>query len=267
MRKIALIDGTGFSAQTMIAFNLAAELARNKKKVLLLDFRIKEWYYPGEVEQQAKAADIYHCMLENFSVQKYAHELEPNLFVLFGNKQILKIEFHLYYELLKRTYFEKYLRVEGYDYIFFLVSPMLNQLTMNVFSYGQEAMSIVPCTPDGYDYQQKMNRFLHYLRKFYAKELFFSKVIPVYEQTLDMQTYGLFTSEMTKLLITPALVLDTKAPGFKAVLKHIITLILDDEKRFDSAYSSSERQKYLDEYYHHLDKEKEREKKLVEFSF
>ncbi len=243
MRTIALFDVSEPGTDTRLPYNLAAGLARKGKRVLLLDLRQKT--LPAMTER-----NIYHCINEHLAVDRYALELEENLFVVPGSPDLAKIEFHLSYELFKRTYLERHLVGLSYDYIILAVSPLLSLITVNVLSAATEAVSLVPCTPDGYDYQEKLNRFLHYFKRLYGKELFFSRVVPYFSgKAQDEKSYGLFASELSRLLVSSAVPADSRHSGFRAALSDVVARMIEDEARFDMALAGHERQRQIEEYY------------------
>ena len=239
MRKICLINQNDDST---ISLNLFAKLAREGKRVLILDFRENKKVIDRDI-----GLNIFNCVNELDDFRKFIISLEQNLDVIKGNPYLNFQEFNFFYELFKYDYFEKKLKNLNYDYIVLEVSAQLNAMTMNSIFYSSELMVLLDMEKQGHDFANKFSRFVFHFNKLYGKDIFVSKFIPVFSNKLEDSLYTYLVSEFTSKLVSYPIVGD-KNFEFGLSLEKIAVNLIDEEKYFDSRFKTKEKQKQIKEY-------------------
>ena len=179
MRKISIINQKGGVGKTTTAISIASGLAKQGKKVLLIDLDpqgnvasslwIKAQY--TLYDMLIDGVDPYKCMTrtsENFDVITSDSSLHKAELVLSGqpNREMV----------LKRSLDS--INSYDYDYIFLDCPPTLNLLNYNALIYSDEAF--VPVSTDylGMEGLRKMLDIIKQIKDVFDHEIIISAVIP-----------------------------------------------------------------------------------------
>lgn len=182
MRKICIMNQKGGVGKTTTAVNLGAGLARNDKKVLLIDldpqgsttFSLK-W---------SKSNDLYDYLTGNISINSCIMGLGKNLDLLGTKDNLTEIEKYLATDKEKiEEISEKLKNISGYDFVIFDTSPSLNMLNISVALASDEA--IIPTSTDVLGLRGTTNtiELIESINHKYSHNLKASKVVPtLYDQ-------------------------------------------------------------------------------------
>ncbi len=238
MRKIALIN----QFQDLdISLSVFAKLAQEGKRVLIVDLRANK-----TKELTDESTNSFQFLNELDKPEKYIKTLEPNLDIIEGHRYINFQEFNLFYDLFKLQYFENKFDHLNYDYLVFENSSELSLLTLNSLFYVDEMMLVLDCDELGHDFACKAARFGYNFNKLYWKNIFFSKIIPVFREKANVEIYNFLLSEFTSNLISHPIVLKSKV--LRESLSRASFSIIADEKKFDSTVTEDKKQRSINEY-------------------
>lgn len=145
MRKIVIINQKGGVGKTTTVVNLASGLAREGKKVLLIDLDPQ-----GNVStclDVKSKKDIYDIMMEDIEPADAITEASENLDVITSKETLTKAEMILVGEPSRETIMRRKLdKVKGYDFVFIDCAPSLGLLNQNAILYADEIF--IPASTD-----------------------------------------------------------------------------------------------------------------------
>ncbi|MGM5481180.1 MAG: ParA family protein [Nanobdellota archaeon] len=139
MRSMCVINRKGGVGKTTTAVSVAAKLALEGKKVLLVDFDPQ-----GNISQSLKNTGektMYDILTGNSSVEESTVSLGKNLDIIPSNEKLTKVESYANNQdnpnhLLK----QRFSQVAGYEYIIFDCAPSLGILNQNAMLFCKEAL-------------------------------------------------------------------------------------------------------------------------------
>ncbi|MFT4326315.1 MAG: ParA family protein [Candidatus Woesearchaeota archaeon] len=178
MRKICVINQKGGVGKTTTAVNLGAGLAREGRKVLLIDLDPQ-----GNVSTSLECfpkKDVFDLLFNNAKVEECVTSLGKNLDVIPSKETLTKAETLL--QKMENKQFllrEKLQGIQGkYDYIVLDCPPSLGLLNQNAILYSNEAF--IPVSTDylSYDALNKIIEAINDLNMFYDHLCDVSKIIP-----------------------------------------------------------------------------------------
>ena len=131
MERIAIANQKGGVGKTTTAVNLAHALAEAGKKVLLLDIDPQLNATSGLGIESNEKANIYHFLLKKKSFFDVMVEVDENLYLMPGTKDLAGLQVEIAYieewqTLLKRRLSE----VEGFDFMIFDTPPSIGPFTI-----------------------------------------------------------------------------------------------------------------------------------------
>ena len=150
MRSIAVMNQKGGVGKTTTSVNLAAGLARQGKRVCLLDLdpQAHASLHLG-VELPPNAPTIYHTFLGERSLQQIRRLVGPQLWLAPASIDLAAAELELAdtqgRELILRQALDELVAVEPYDYVIMDCPPSLGVLTVNALSAAREVF--IPLQP------------------------------------------------------------------------------------------------------------------------
>ena len=177
MRKICVINQKGGVAKTTTTINLGFGLAREGKKVLIIDLDAQGNIATCLGVETQK--DIYDLLIENAEPQECITHVADNLDVLPSCESVAKAEMILVGESRREHILKKKLnKLNGYDYILLDCPPSLGLINQNAMLFATEA--IIPTSTDllGVDGLRKMVAALQQMNKVFDHDIVISKVIP-----------------------------------------------------------------------------------------
>lgn len=178
MRKICVINQKGGVGKTTTAVNLAAGLARENRRVLLIDIDPQGNVYTSLKAEKKK--DIYDFLFNNAKADECITNLGKNLFLMMSSETLTKAEVHLQTKENKHLHLsEKLKEVEGkFDYVILDCPPSLGIMNQNAILYSEEAF--IPVSTDylSYDALKKMIEAINDINSFYDHFCRVSKIIP-----------------------------------------------------------------------------------------
>lgn len=142
MRKIAVINQKGGSGKTTTVVNAGAFLAKNNKKVLLIDLdpqahtTIHLGFEPPEIERSIYDVLIKKTPIKDAIIETY----EKNLFIIPASIELASAEIELVNEIgreiVLRDALKKYRA--AFDYVLIDCPPSLGLLTINALTTANE---------------------------------------------------------------------------------------------------------------------------------
>jgi len=177
LRKICIINQKGGVGKTTTAISIAAGLAMQNKKVLVIDLDAQ-----GNVATSLNVAgekDVYHLLTENAEVGECIMNLGKNLDIIPSNESLTKTEAMIAKMPNKEFILKKKLgKVNSYDYVLIDCPPSLGILNQNAMLYAQEAFIPVSTEHLGYDALTKMIEVIKTLNSYFDHDIKITKVIP-----------------------------------------------------------------------------------------
>jgi len=177
MRKICIINRKGGVGKTTTAVSLAAGLARQDKKVLLVDLDPQSSVHVAlKVESEHS---IHQAVKGQANIDQCIANVAANFDVITSSDSLVDVEYMLSNNKLKELVLAQTLdKIEGYDYIILDCPPSMGMINQNVIAYCDEAF--VPATTDymGYDSLSKMLETIEKAKEHFGSEIKVTKIIP-----------------------------------------------------------------------------------------
>ena len=177
MRKICIINQKGGVAKTTTAVNLAAGLARNDRKVLLIDMDPQ-----GNVAHSLstnKEKSLYDFLTGKGSLEECTTILGKNLDIIHSTESLTKINVFLAKHDNPSLVFKKQLlEIQGYDYVIIDCQPSLSLLNQSIMAYADE--SIIPVATNYLSYTglEVMTEAITELNKHFDHKLVVRYIVP-----------------------------------------------------------------------------------------
>ena len=178
LRKICVINQKGGVGKTTTAVNLGAGLAREGRRVLLIDLDPQ-----GNVSTSLECfpkKDVYDLLFNNAGVEECVVSLGKGFDVIPSKENLTKAETML--QKMEKNQFvlkEKLQMINGnYDYIILDCPPSLNLLNQNAILFSNEAF--IPVSTDflSYDALHKMIEAINDINMYYDHLCDVTKIIP-----------------------------------------------------------------------------------------
>lgn len=177
MRKICIINQKGGVAKTTTTINLGMGLAKEGKKVLLIDLDAQGNI--GTCLPAESKKDLYDLLVENADIRECISGVNENLDIIKSRETLAKAELILVGESSREmTLRRKLQNIAGYDYILLDCPPSLGLLNQNAMLFASEAL--IPASTDilGIDALRKMRFIVEKINDVFGHTLVISKVVP-----------------------------------------------------------------------------------------
>ncbi|MCF7861699.1 ParA family protein [Candidatus Woesearchaeota archaeon] len=205
MRKICVINQKGGVAKTTTVVNLGAGLARENKKVLIIDLDPQ-----GNINtclSSRSQKTLYNFLIENAELGECITNLGRNLDIVRSDESLTKAEFILVGENGRESYLKRKLEVvANYDYVLLDCPPSLGLLNQNALLYSSEAIIPVSTDPLGFDALNKMIQVIQTLNGTFCHDLVISKIVPTMHDARNkicVDTLSKMQNEYYELITEP----------------------------------------------------------------
>ena len=143
MRRIAVLNQKGGVGKTTTTVNLAAALANDGHRTLVLDLdpqahaTLHLGLLPGR-----SGPSLYECLTENLPLAKVRREVAPNLFVCGSHIDLAGAELELLGTVGREVILRDQLEAdtESFDYVLMDCPPSLSVLTLNALCAAKEVL-------------------------------------------------------------------------------------------------------------------------------
>ncbi len=148
MKTLAITNQKGGVGKTTTCVNLAASLAANNKKVLLVDLDAQGNASTGSgVDKTKLAHSIYHVLIGDKTLSEVIVKSEKGGFdVAPSNRELAGAEVELVNEIARETRLKQAIAtISDYDYILLDCPPALNLVTVNALTAADTVMIPMQC--------------------------------------------------------------------------------------------------------------------------
>ncbi len=182
MRKICIINQKGGVGKTTTTINLAYGLAKEGRRVLMIDLDAQGNLATALGIESDK--DLYNLLIENPEIQECIRRVDHNIDLIPSCETLAKAELIIAGEPGRETVLKRKLQgLKGYDYVLLDCPPGLSLLNQNAMLYAGEA--IIPASTDelGLDALRKMIMVLQKMNEVFDHDIIISKVVPTMHDT------------------------------------------------------------------------------------
>ena len=246
MRKICIINQKGGVAKTTTTIALGAGLARQGKKVLIIDLDPQGNIAASISEQNERG--VFEFLMHNLKLEHCITHMGSNLDLLTSRENLHKAEVMIGRKENPSQFLkEKFSEIEGYDYILIDCAPSLGLLNQSVLLYAKEA--IIPVSTDylGFEALEKMTEAIADINEYYSHDLIISKLVPTMfdrRSKLSKEIVARMNAKYYEITTNPVRVCSKlkEAPMYKKSIfsyapkskgsidyKEIVKLVLQDE--------------------------------------
>lgn len=251
MRKICIINQKGGVGKTTTSVNLGWGLAKEGKKVLVVDLDAQgniSTCLPAESKK-----DLFDLLVEGADIGECISHVTDNLDIIKSKETITKAELILVGEQSRETVLRRKLEAlknYNYDYIILDCPPSLGLLNQNAILYSNEA--IIPASTDvlGFDGLKKMVAAISKLNDVFGHSCTVTKIIPTLfdiRNKVCVSTLKQMQSEFYELVSDPIRINAKikEAPSVKKAIfeydkssrgaedyKNLVKQVIRDEKKF-----------------------------------
>ena len=148
MKILAITNQKGGVGKTTTCVNLAASLAANGKKVLLVDLDPQGNASTGSgIDKAQLKLSIYHVLIGKKTLAEVIIKSEKGGFdVAPANRELAGAEVELVNEIARETRLKQAIAsVKGYDYVLLDCPPALNLVTVNALTAADTVMIPMQC--------------------------------------------------------------------------------------------------------------------------
>src|SRR3989344_2461434 len=182
MKKIAIINQKVGVGKTTTTLNLAYGLAKEGKKVLVIDLDPQ-----GNVATSLgvqSEPDIYDVIINGVNPQQCYQKVTENMFVITSKETLTKAEMILVGETSRETQMRRRLPpITGFDFVLLDCPPSLGLLNQNALLYADEVF--IPSSTDVLSMagMQSMIKAIEKLNHVFKHDAEVTKIIPtLYDQ-------------------------------------------------------------------------------------
>jgi chromosome partitioning protein len=177
MRKIAVINQKGGVGKTTTTVNLGAGLARQGKKVLIIDLDPQANISTSLHTESLKS--MHDFLIEGAELDECITRLGKDLDILKSKSNLTKAEMIMVGEASRETILKrKFEQIKGYDYVLIDCPPSMGLLSQNALLYAEEAIIPASCDVLGIDALKKMISNIQNLNSVFDANIRITKIIP-----------------------------------------------------------------------------------------
>ncbi len=252
MRRICIINQKGGVGKTTTAVNLGWGLAKEGKKVIIVDLDAQ-----GNISSCLPAEskkDLYDLLVEGADIGECISHVTDNLDVIQSKETLTKAELILVGEQSRETVLKRKLEAlkhYNYDYVILDCPPSLGLLNQNAILYSYEA--VIPASTDvlGFDGLKKITAAIHKINDVFGHNCTISKIVPTLldvRNKVCVSTLKQMQSEFYELVSDPIRINAKikEAPSVKQSIfeydktsrgaedyKNLVKQVVRDEKKFE----------------------------------